>query len=194
VELVAIVERESNHGREVCISYFEMATRREFEVVRAARRLLTDYVCHAIDSGGDAHSGTGKLVWIDPSGEAQDILVGLVVPSATTIGPDGAICTSNCGAAPPGLGQILGVEAARRSTRSPGERRPAKSWNLGLAGPGACSGCLGKIRSARGQNLRGSKIEDLGDLVPYKGAAESSPNRTYVWMARSLAASKQNLG
>jgi len=39
-------------------------------------------------------------------------LTGLIVPTAMTIGPDGALYVSNFGAAPPGLGQILRVEVS----------------------------------------------------------------------------------
>jgi len=51
-----------------------------------------------------------QLVRVNPSGEVEEILVGLVVPTAMTIGPDGAIYISNFGAPPPGAGQILRLE------------------------------------------------------------------------------------
>jgi hypothetical protein len=68
------------------------------------------YVLELSDAPGNPNPGSGKLVRVDPSGKTQDILTGLVVPSALTIGPDGAIYISNFGAAPPGLGQILRVQ------------------------------------------------------------------------------------
>jgi hypothetical protein len=54
--------------------------------------------------------GEGKLVRVSASGQAEDIVTGLVVPTALTIGPDGAIYISNLAAPPPGAGQILRVE------------------------------------------------------------------------------------
>lgn len=68
------------------------------------------YVLELSDGPGFPTPGMGKLVRISSSGQAEDLLTGLVVPTAMTIGPDGAIYISNFGAAPPGLGQILRVE------------------------------------------------------------------------------------
>jgi hypothetical protein len=67
------------------------------------------YVLELSDGPGFPTPGAGKLVRISPSGKAEDIVTGLVVPTALTIGPDDAIYISNFGAAPPGLGQILRV-------------------------------------------------------------------------------------
>jgi sugar lactone lactonase YvrE len=52
----------------------------------------------------------GKIVRVSASGQVEDILTGLVVPTAMTMGPDGALYVSNFGAAPPALGQILRVQ------------------------------------------------------------------------------------
>ena len=68
------------------------------------------YVLELSDAAGNPTPGEGKLVRVSPSGEVEEILGGLVVPTAMTIGPDGAIYISNFGAAPPGAGQILRVE------------------------------------------------------------------------------------
>jgi hypothetical protein len=68
------------------------------------------YVLELSDAAGFPTPGAGKLVRVSPSGKVEDILTGLIVPTALTIGPDGAIYISNFGAAPPGLGQILRVE------------------------------------------------------------------------------------
>jgi hypothetical protein len=67
------------------------------------------YVLELSDAPGFPTPGAGKLVRVSPSGRVKDILTGLVVPTAMTIGPDGAIYISNFGAAPPGLGQIIRV-------------------------------------------------------------------------------------
>lgn len=69
----------------------------------------TLYALELSDGPGFPTPGAGKLVRISPSGKAEDIVTGLVVPTAITIGPDDAIYVSNFGAAPPGLGQILKV-------------------------------------------------------------------------------------
>ncbi len=68
------------------------------------------YVLELSDAPGFPSPGAGKLVRVSPSGRVEDIVTGLVVPTAMTIGPDGAIYISNFGAAPPGLGQILRVD------------------------------------------------------------------------------------
>jgi hypothetical protein len=68
------------------------------------------YVLELSDAAGFPTPGAGKLVRISPSGKTEDIVTGLVVPTAMTIGPDDAIYISNFGAAPAGLGQILRVE------------------------------------------------------------------------------------
>jgi len=68
------------------------------------------YVLELSDAAGSPTPGEGKLVRVSPSGEVEEILGGLVVPTAMTIGPDGAIYISNFGAAPPGAGQILRLE------------------------------------------------------------------------------------
>jgi hypothetical protein len=68
------------------------------------------YVLELSEAAGFPNPGAGKLVRISSSGQTRDIVTGLVVPTAMTIGPDGAIYISNFGAAPPGLGQILRVE------------------------------------------------------------------------------------
>ena len=52
--------------------------------------------------------GTGKVVRIDPSGARHAVITGLVLPSAMTFGPDGALYVSNVGfGCPPGMGQVL---------------------------------------------------------------------------------------
>jgi hypothetical protein len=68
------------------------------------------YVLELSAAAGFPTPGAGKLVRVSPSGKVEDILTGLIVPTALTIGPDGALYISNFGAAPPGLGQILRVE------------------------------------------------------------------------------------
>ena len=67
------------------------------------------YVLELSDAPGFPNPGDGKIVR-EASGEAEDVVTGLVVPTAMTIGPDGALYVSNFGAAPPGLDQILRVD------------------------------------------------------------------------------------
>jgi hypothetical protein len=71
------------------------------------------YVLELSDAPGFPNPGSGKLVRVSPSGQVEDIVTGLVVPTAMTIGPDGAVYISNFGAAPPGLGQILRVDVTQ---------------------------------------------------------------------------------
>ncbi|MEO6800571.1 MAG: hypothetical protein ABI178_11600, partial [Rhodanobacter sp.] len=52
--------------------------------------------------------GTGDVVRIEPSGARKTIVSGLVLPTAMTFGPDGALYVSNGGfGLPPGMGQVL---------------------------------------------------------------------------------------
>lgn len=53
--------------------------------------------------------GNGKVVRLLHSGEIEDVVTGLSVPTAMTFGPDGSLYISNFGAAPPGAGQIVKV-------------------------------------------------------------------------------------
>jgi hypothetical protein len=57
------------------------------------------------------------VVRVKHSGEIEDVVTGLVVPTGMTFGPDGALYISNfgaipLGAAPVGSGQILRAEVA----------------------------------------------------------------------------------
>ena len=61
--------------------------------------------------------GAGKVVRVKHSGDIEDVVTGLVVPTGMTFGPDGALYISNlgalpAGAAPVGSGQILRAEVA----------------------------------------------------------------------------------
>jgi len=55
--------------------------------------------------------GTGKVIRIDPSGSRTLIASGLFLPTAMTLGPDGALYVSNVGFGPPpnGIGQVLKI-------------------------------------------------------------------------------------
>jgi hypothetical protein len=70
------------------------------------------YVLELSAAAGFPNPGAGKVVRVDPSGDTQEIVTGLVVPTGMTLGPDGALYISNFGAAPPGLGQILRVDVS----------------------------------------------------------------------------------
>ena len=56
---------------------------------------------------GNPTPGTGKVVRVKRSGEIEEIITGLIVPTGMTFGPDGRLYISNGGAAPAGAGQIL---------------------------------------------------------------------------------------
>jgi hypothetical protein len=68
------------------------------------------YVLELSDAPGFPTPGAGKLLRISPSGRVEEILTGLVTPTAMTIGPDGAIYISDFGDGLPGQGQIVRVD------------------------------------------------------------------------------------
>jgi hypothetical protein len=53
--------------------------------------------------------GSGDIIRIDPNGKKTIVLSGLHLPTAITMGPDGALYVSDWGIGPPGLGRILRV-------------------------------------------------------------------------------------
>jgi len=68
------------------------------------------YVLELSALAGFPTPGFGKVVRVSPSGRRKDIVTGLIVPTAMTIGPEGALYISNFGAAGPGAGQIIRVD------------------------------------------------------------------------------------
>jgi sugar lactone lactonase YvrE len=52
---------------------------------------------------------TGKIVRVDASGQIEDFVTGLMVPTGLTIGPDGALYVSNWSAVPGSAGQVLRI-------------------------------------------------------------------------------------
>ena len=68
------------------------------------------YVLELSDAAGMGPTpGKGKVVRVKHSGEIEEVVTGLVVPTGMTFGPDGDLYISNFGAAPAG-GQILKVD------------------------------------------------------------------------------------
>lgn len=65
------------------------------------------YALEFSDAPGYPTPGKGKVVRLNADGTVQEVVVGLVVPTGMTFGPDNALYVSNLGAAPPGAGQIL---------------------------------------------------------------------------------------
>ena len=65
------------------------------------------YALEFSDAPGYPTPGAGKVVRLNADGTIQEVVVGLVVPTGMTFGPDDALYVSNLGAAPPGAGQIL---------------------------------------------------------------------------------------
>jgi hypothetical protein len=65
------------------------------------------YVLELSDQAGFPSPGFGKVVRVKRSGEIEEIVTGLSVPTGMTFGPDGRLYVSNLGAAPAGAGQIL---------------------------------------------------------------------------------------
>jgi hypothetical protein len=65
------------------------------------------YVLELSDAAGGPTGGFGKVVRVKRSGDIEEIVTGLSVPTGMTFGPDGRLYVSNLGAAPAGAGQIL---------------------------------------------------------------------------------------
>src|SRR3984893_4945909 len=70
------------------------------------------YVLELSDHDGFPTPGFGKVVRVKGSGEIEEIVTGLSVPTGMTFGPDGRLYVSNLGAAPAGAGQILRFDIA----------------------------------------------------------------------------------
>ncbi len=70
-----------------------------------------DGLLYALELSDSATStptgGAGKVVRVTHSGDIEDVITGLSVPTGMTFGPDGRLYISNFGAAPAGAGQIL---------------------------------------------------------------------------------------
>lgn len=70
------------------------------------------YVLELSDAAGYPTPGAGKVVRVKRSGEIEDVVTGLAVPTGMTFGRDGRLYVSNLGAAPAGAGQILRFDIA----------------------------------------------------------------------------------
>jgi hypothetical protein len=70
------------------------------------------YVLELSVAPGFPTPGKGKVVRIKRSGEIENVVNDLTVPTGMTFGPDNRLYISNFGAAPPGAGQILRVDVA----------------------------------------------------------------------------------
>ena len=70
------------------------------------------YALELSDAAGFPTPGAGKVVRVKHSGEIEDVITGLSVPTGMTFGPDGRLYISNFGAAPPGAGTILRFDIA----------------------------------------------------------------------------------
>lgn len=70
------------------------------------------YVLELSDAAGFPTPGFGKVVRVKRSGEIEDVVTGLSVPTGMTFGRDGRLYVSNLGAAPAGAGQILRFDVA----------------------------------------------------------------------------------
>ena len=64
------------------------------------------YVLEFSDAAGNPAPGNGRVLRVT-SGMVEDVLDGLSVPTALTVGPDGALYISDLGAAPAPAGRIL---------------------------------------------------------------------------------------
>jgi len=70
------------------------------------------YALELSDGAGNPAPGAGKVVRVKHSGDIEDVITGLSVPTGMTFGPDGRLYVSNFGAAPAGLGTILRFDIA----------------------------------------------------------------------------------
>jgi hypothetical protein len=70
------------------------------------------YALELSDAPGDPTPKAGKVVRVKHSGEIEEVITGLSVPTGMTFGPDGRLYIANFGAAPPGAGQILRFDIA----------------------------------------------------------------------------------
>jgi hypothetical protein len=70
------------------------------------------YVLELSDAPGLPTPAVGKVVRVKRSGEIEEVVTELTVPTGMTFGNDGRLYISNFGAAPPGAGQILRVDVA----------------------------------------------------------------------------------
>ena len=70
------------------------------------------YALELSDAPGNPTPGAGKVVRVTRSGEIEEVITGLTVPTGMTFGPEGNLYISNGGAAGPGAGQILRFDIA----------------------------------------------------------------------------------
>ena len=70
------------------------------------------YALELSDAAGLPTLGAGKVVRVEHSGEIEEVITGLSVPTGMTFGPDGRLYISNFGAAPAGAGTILRFDIA----------------------------------------------------------------------------------
>jgi hypothetical protein len=68
------------------------------------------YVLELSDAAGFPTPGAGKVVRVTHSGDIEDVVTGLVVPTGMEFGPDGRLYVSNLGAVPGSAGQILRID------------------------------------------------------------------------------------
>jgi hypothetical protein len=68
------------------------------------------YVLELSDAAGNPTPGKGKVVRVKRSGDIEDVVTGLAVPTGMTFGPEGRLYVSNLGAAPDSAGQILRID------------------------------------------------------------------------------------
>jgi hypothetical protein len=68
------------------------------------------YALELSDASGYPAAGNGKVVRVNSSGDLEEVITGLSVPTGMTFGPDDALYISNFGAAPGPAGQVLRFE------------------------------------------------------------------------------------
>ncbi len=68
------------------------------------------YALELSDAPGSPAPGNGKVVRVNSSGDLEEVITGLSLPTGMTFGPDDALYISNFGAAPGPAGQVLRFE------------------------------------------------------------------------------------
>jgi hypothetical protein len=70
------------------------------------------YALELSDAAGFPTPGFGKVVRVKGSGDIEEVVTGLSVPTGMTFGPEGRLYVSDLGAAPAGAGRILRFDIA----------------------------------------------------------------------------------
>lgn len=104
------------------------------------------YALELSDQPGNPAPEVGKVLRVRSSGEIEDVVTGLSIPTGMTLGPGGALYVSNFGAAPAEAGQILRLpfSVARRPLSA---KAPTVPDNFGTS---LLTGIVRRVIEAKG--------------------------------------------